>query len=338
MRPSRLWCTLILTSLVGCEGSGREGDASARQDGAITGTAGNVTVVIESEDTITKGLSPGLEDDRIRDGWSVTFERYLVAIGDINVHLTTDERVLAEAPDVWVADLTAVAGAGLPLWSFESLSAGRWELHYATPGAAGASRHVTADVEAFEQMVENDWTYWIEGTLHQAGGQSCPPTTQATPGSASPNGNANAGGDECYDAETIAFRFGVSANTTFGPCEVDEMPGFAVTSGGATTVALTIHGDHLFFNGFPEGAEGGIQRLAQWLADCDLDLDGTVTREELERIAPSDLAEIDSRYQLGGSPITPLEDMWDYVTAQLKTQGHFQGEGECPFDGMHHPH
>jgi hypothetical protein len=83
---------------------------------------------------------------------------------------------------------------------------------------------------------------------------------------------------------------------------------------------------------------GSDPRPAQWLADCDLNLDGTVTRAELEAIAPSDLGEIDSRYQLGGSPITPLDTMWDYVVAQLKTQGHMNGEGECPFDGKSHEH
>jgi hypothetical protein len=30
--------------------------------------------------------------------------------------------------------------------------------------------------------------------------------------------------------------------------------------------------------------------------------------------------------------------MYDYVIGQLKTQGHFQGEGECPVDGVEHDH
>jgi hypothetical protein len=33
-----------------------------------------------------------------------------------------------------------------------------------------------------------------------------------------------------------------------------------------------------------------------------------------------------------------LDSMYDYVMSQLKTQGHFQGEGECPFDGESHEH
>ena len=186
-------------------------------------------------------------------------------------------------------------------------------------------------------MVANDWTYLIDGVLMKTDGQSCPPAALATPGSATPNGNMS-GGNDCYDAPTVRFTFGATAETSFGPCEIDEVPGFAISSGGTQTVAATIHGDHLFFNGFPEGDEGGITRLAQWLADCDLDLDGTVTRDELEAIAPSQLPELDDRYQLGGSPITPLNDMYDYVISQLKTQGHFQGEGECPFDGVEHDH
>jgi hypothetical protein len=30
--------------------------------------------------------------------------------------------------------------------------------------------------------------------------------------------------------------------------------------------------------------------------------------------------------------------MYDYVSAQLKTQGHFRGEGECAIDGAEHEH
>ena len=67
----------------------------------------------------------------------------------------------------------------------------------------------------------------------------------------------NAGGDACYDATSVRFRWGVTAETSYGPCEIDEVPGFAVTAGTVSTVALTIHGDHLFFNGFPEGGDGG---------------------------------------------------------------------------------
>lgn len=299
---------------------------------------GSLTVLLESEDVVVQGLEPGNGTGNIRDGWAVGFDKYIASIGNIDVHLSTDESVEAEARGVFVVDLAQVPTAGLPLWKLDGLQEGRWEFNYATPGAGdGSTRHPSVAKADYDQMVENDWTYLIDGLLMKAGGQSCPPATLATPGSKSPNGETS-GGNDCYDAAKVRFLFGATAETGFGPCEIDGVPGFSITEGGSQTVTATIHGDHLFFNGFPEGDEGGTKRLAQWLADCDLDLDGTVTMDELEAIRPSQLAEIDDRFQLGGSPITPLDNMYMYVTGQLKTQGHFQGEGECPRDGVEHDH
>ena len=311
--------------------------APACGDEESVGT-GTLTVLLESEDTITGGLRPGNETENIRDGWTVTFGRYIAAVGDIDLHLATDESIEAKLDDVFVVDLTQVPSAGFALWQPIELRAGRWEFNYSTPGAAdGTTRHESVSEADYDEMLTNDWTYLIDGTLTQSNGESCPPTALANPGTRTPNGNMK-GGDDCYDVPMIRFAFGASAETIFGPCEIDEVPGFAISANGQGAVAATIHGDHIFFNGFPEGNEGGVIRLAQWLADSDLNLDGNVTQQELEAITPSQLPEIDDRYQLGGSPITPLNTMYDFVLSQLKTQGHYQGEGECPIDGMAHHH
>jgi len=299
---------------------------------------GSATVLLEAEDTITGGLESGDGVENIQDGWAVTFDKYIAAVGDIDIHLATDESVEAEAEEVFVVDLAQIEEAGLPLWTFEDIEAGRWEFNYSTTGAGhGGTRHDSVSEDDFDEMVEHDWTYLIDGMLMKTDGQSCPPAALVVPGDKTPNGNMS-GDNECYDAPAIQFLIGAAAETSFGPCEIDEVPGFSVSENGSQTVAASIHGDHLFFNGFPEGDEGGVMRLAQWLADCDLDLDGTVTNEELEAITPAQLPEIDVRYQLGGSPIEDLDSMYTYVRAQLKTQGHYQGEGECPVDGVAHEH
>jgi hypothetical protein len=284
------------------------------------------------------GIEAGEGAENIRDGWSVTFDRYITVVGALDLHLSSNADVDVEASDVFAVDVAQVPAAGLGLWQLDGLRAGRWEFYYSTPGAAdGATQHSSVSDADFAEMVANDWTYLIDGTLRSPTGQSCPPVALATPGARVPNGNMS-GTSACYDAPAVRFVVGASAETQYGPCEVDEVPGVAVTAGGSTTVAMTLHGDHIFFNGFPEGAEGGVTRLAQWLADCDLNLDGTVTEDELQDIAPARLAELDDRFQLGGSPITPLDTMYTYFRAQLKTQGHFQGEGECPVDGAAHAH
>jgi len=296
---------------------------------------GSVSVVLEAEDTITEGIAAGSAEEDIADGWQVDYAQFVVAVGNVETALVgSDEHAHDET--VYAVDLTQLPATGLPLWSIDDVTAGDWDVFYSIGDAASAVRHSSVDQGVLDDMVAGDLTYSIAGTLSQTGGQSCPPAALANPGAAVPNGNTNSAGDDCYDNPSIEFGFDVQTPTLFGPCEVDGIPGFTVPAGGTVTIAFTIHGDHVFFNGFPEGGEGGVTRLAQWLADCDLDVDGVVTMDELAAIAPSDLAEIDNRYQLGGSPLTPLDSMLTYVEAQLKTQGHFQGEGECPVDGVLH--
>lgn len=301
------------------------------------GGTGSLSVLIEAEETITDGIQAGDDVEEIRDGWTVSFDKYLTSVGHIDLHYSTDEDLEAEADDVYVVDLTRVQSGGLQLWSFDELRSGRWEFNYGTPGAAhGAERHESVEKDDFDQMVDEDWTYLIEGILMKEDGESCPPADLAEPGDKEPNGNES-GGNDCYDAPSVKFAFGVTAETTYGPCQVDDVPGVSVPSGGTQTVAATIHGDHIFFNGFPEGDEGGVTRQAQWLADCDLDLDGEVTAEELEAITPAQLPTM-ANYQFGGAPIEPT-NMYEYVRGQLLTQGHFQGEGECaPLGGELHDH
>jgi hypothetical protein len=297
---------------------------------------GSLTVLLESEDVIVDGLEAGDGTENIRDGWNVTFDKYVVVVGDIDLHFSSDESLEAEAGDIFAVDLTQVPSSGLELWGFDELKSGRWEFNYWTSGGAhDARRDDSVSRDDFDEMVDNDWTYLIEGELSNEEGQSCPPASLVDPGEKESNGKES-GGNPCYDAQSVKFVLGATAETSYGPCEIDDVPGVSVPSGGTQTVAITIHGDHIFFNGFPEGDEGGVRREAQWLADCDLNLDGTVTQEELEAITPAQLPAMED-YQLGGAPIEP-SDMYEYVRAQLKTQGHYQGEGECPVDGVAHEH
>ena len=338
MRMNKTLLTGMVLSAVSSLAFGCADDDTATSTAAATGSSA-LTVLLEPEGTITDGIEPGDAVDNIRDGWKVEFSKYIVAVGDVDINLSTNSAASAEDANIYVIDIKALPAAGEPLWFFDGLAEGRWDFNYATPGAAdGSTRHESVTEADYDAMVASDWTYLINGSITKEDGQSCPPASLATPGDKTSNGNTDKGDNPCFDAPTVNFEFGVSAETSFGPCEIDGVPGAALTNDQTQTVAATIHGDHIFFNGFPEGDEGGVLRLAQWIADCDLDLDGTVTIAELEQIAPSDLAELDDRYQLGGSPITPLTNMYEFVVGQLKTQGHYQGEGECPYDGVAHDH
>ncbi|NBO46961.1 MAG: hypothetical protein EBU85_08165, partial [Actinobacteria bacterium] len=70
------------------------------------------------------------------------------------------------------------------------------------------------------------------------------------------------------------------------------------------------------------------ERRAQWLADADLDHDGKVDLAELATIKASDLFRAPT-YNLSGA-LVKVETAADYVEAQARTLGDFQGDGECP--------
>jgi len=291
-----------------------------------TESTGEVSVRVDTEDIIASGIAAGADPDLIGDGWSVSFDRYVVSVGQTRLDDGSGEG--ATSGEVIMADLVQIGETGLELDVISGLEAGRFDVEFQLV-SEGTKRHESIPTALFERLSDEGVTYSVAGTLEKESGISCPPTASVEAPSDRDSSGENDGGDSCFAAETISFEFEVDAEAVYGPCEIDGVPGIAVASGSTATAALSVHGDHLFFNGFPEGDEGGIQRLAQ-LADCDLDLNGEVSMEELEVIAPTDLHSLDDRFQLGGTPISPLESMADYVRAQLLTQVHFQGEGECP--------
>lgn len=269
-------------------------------------SVGDLSVELVAEDTITGGLAAGTGDEDIVDGWSATFDTYVVVVSDVAIDGGPGPgRRWADAIAI---DLARAGEGGIELTRFDGLDAGLWsDLGFRT-AVAGAStmRHASVREADLARMVGESCTYLITGAITR-------------------------------DAETVAFDVCVPADTEYRPCESDTgIEGVTIAASTTTSAQLTLHGDHLFFNGFPVGAEGSVVRRAQWMADADADGDGTVTRADLESIGgselgtlfPSDPGDGLPGFSLAATPI-PLDTAWDYVRAQLMTQGHFQGEGEC---------
>jgi hypothetical protein len=272
---------------------------------------GTLRVMLRAEDSITAGLEPGGALESVVDGWAVHFDAYLVALGHPSIDDSSDEDGPLRSEGALVADLRRVGSRGVELASFDGVSAGRWDVFkIESVGADGAERDDSADEADFDALVEADATFLIEGTIENDAGRSCPP------------------GGECRDARAIGFRFVVPAPTVYGPCAAEDgLPGVAINEGGTTTVAVTVHGDHPFFDAFPAVTEN-VERRAQWLADADSNKDDEVTNEELAAIDAADLFD-SATHSFGGSP-RAIETALDFVIAQLETVVHFQGEGECP--------
>lgn len=290
---------LALAGLGGCGGD----------DGEDLSGDDVLTVALEAEDTITEGLEPGEDLENLVDGWTVTFDNYIVAIGEVTIgrkggDLTVEGGV--------VVDLTKLPTNGFELARFTGIAAGQWpEFFYEQVHAEDGTRDDSVSEDDYARMVDEELTYLIRGTATK-------------------------------DDESIDFEFAVPAEVTYGPCESEEgAAGVNVTEMGESAASVVIHGDHIFFNGFPSGAEV-VERRAAWLAAADAltGADGELTTEDLEGISGTDLAglfptgapanEGDAQYFLSGSPM-PIETALDFVKGQLVTQGHFNGEGECPW-------
>jgi hypothetical protein len=276
---------------------------------ACEGPTGNVAVQLDAEETITDGLDPGTDLESIVDGWTVRFSRYVIAIGGVRL-ARNDTGAEAIDETRQVVDLMALPATGFVLGELDGLAAGRWnQFGYTIAGASSEAVPALVDPAHYEAMVAGGFSYSIRGTLTNPAGQACPP------------------GGACRDASSIDFELDVPIVTVFHDCvDEAEMAGIAVPENGTATVSATVHGDHIFFDAFPIEIEI-LERRAQWLANADTDADGTVTGAELMAVDAADLFPSDT-YNLANAPIA-IRTAWDFVRAQLATQGHVQGEGEC---------
>ncbi len=294
MGRALLLAPIAALSLLGC------GDDSAG------GGSGNLNVILEAEQSITDGIEAGTGPENITDGYSVEFSKYIISLGRVEMDQLGDNAQGSD--DVVVTDFTALPATGLELTAFNGIPTGQYsEFGFETPSPdEGAVRDRSVSEEDFDAMVQNGWSYLIEGSLLDADG-------------------------------ALVRRFVIEADvpTVYTTCAVEGLP-VGVNVQASSDVTITMHGDHLVFNGFPE-EEGNVNRQAQWLADIeDLNEDGVLTQSDFE--AATEIGALfpsppQGDYELGGGPL-PIRNAWDFIRAQLSTQGHILGEGECEWSRL----
>jgi hypothetical protein len=279
-----------------------------------TSETGAVQVFVEPEDTIPEGLEPGDGEENIADGWKVTYERFLVTIGNVRAARSAAQEKLSD-PAVFVLDLKNAPAGGYIITEFKDASAVRWDrFGFDLPNAKAGVKTLapTADADDdVELMVDNGYSLYVEGFVEKADGESCPP------------------GGTCVPATKVSFAWGLQAGTSFDDCATEDgLVGFAIPASGTVQVKPTIHGDHWFFSNITAGAEI-TKRYAQYIADSDLDGNREVTLDELRQV---DAAAVfpSPKYNLSGAIGGSITTAYDYVMAQSRTLGDFQGDGECP--------
>ncbi|MDB4944245.1 MAG: putative lipoprotein [Labilithrix sp.] len=265
------------------------------------GGSGNVQIFVVPEDSITNGLEPGTGAENVQDGWTISYDRYLVSVGSFRARRTDTGDTLSD-PSRYVLDLKAAPTSGYVTTELRDVDAVRWDkFGYDIPNASAGARPLPPTTQAdADFMIANGYSVYYEGR--------------------------GVKGDV-----TISFAWGFAAGTSFDDCaSPDGVPGFAVPAGGTVQVKPTLHGDHQYFDNVTQGVEI-TQRLAQWLEICDADRDRTLTLDELKRCdvvtalpqPPYDLTQVKDEDGSGKLSV------YDYVLGQMRTFGDYQGDGEC---------
>lgn len=230
--------------------------------------------------------------DNFEDGWTVKYSKFLVTLGELKV--STHDKTAAEQGQARVYDVHKPGPVVVE--TFRDLPAREWDhVSYAIAPAATATAG-NADAQDVERMKTGGYSVYVEGT--------------ATKGSV-----------------TKRFNWGFATNTLYEHCESpDRGEGVTVPKGGEETVDLTLHGDHLFFDDLQSPtAKMRFDALAAADRQGIAGPDGEVTLEELAMVDLTELPQ--GQYGTGGA--ANVRNLRDFVTALVRTVGHFRGEGEC---------
>lgn len=117
---------------------------------------------------------------------------------------------------------------------------------------------------------------------------------------------------------TISFEWTFDTATDYY-CEPDDL---TIAAKGAGASQITIHGDHLFYDGL-DNADAVVRGEAVVAADADGD--GIVTQAELSAVSIASLG-----YNVG--PYSDVTDLGAFIRFLTKTLGHIDGEGHCQVD------
>jgi len=270
-------CLGSLAGLLGACGS------NARGEGSI-----EVTVWGESY------IEDGIPADVFEDGWSVKYDKFLIALGDVSVDKdgehgkSLDEIALFDLTDAGPHEFGRIDG----------LAEGSWdEFGFSSVVAdADTERSHSASAGDLELMVGDGYNVYVAGTASKE------------------------------DTE-IRFAWGFAEPVRYASC-VDvrvgqETSGVVVGDGATVEAQLTIHGDHLFYDDL---ASPEAKLRFDVIASADADDDGEVSLAELTAVRLADLSSDQGTYGVGAFAV---DDMRAFVEAATTSLGHFAGEGHC---------
>jgi hypothetical protein len=200
--------------------------------------AGTLEVRVYGEEFIEEGIPA----DELSDGWAVSFDRFLVTVGPVQVAAGHGAAALSESGQR-IYDLALPTMGKGTLVATKMVGGGDYDhvTYEIAPARAGATAGNTLEGDALDSMVRAGEALRVVGSATRAG-------------------------------KTVRFSWGFPGAIEHA-CHVQK-----TVDGGTATAEITIHGDHLFHDDLV-AAEPDL--AFDLIATSDSDGDGTVTQAEL---------------------------------------------------------
>jgi hypothetical protein len=257
---------------------------------------GRFVVRMSGGERVERGFAPSL----LRDGWAVTFEKYLVSSGALAL---TREQTVLRRPDVWLVDLQKGARE-TTTWA--ELPAGRWNVSFSVLPPDEATQLLDVSEADAAEMRANGWATLVEGTATRTGVGSFP------------------------------FRVGLPLAHRYTNCTngLDGTLGLVLADGATETLELTTHDDNQLNDRL--GTHRDVQlRFDAWTRDVPAT--GRIT---LDSLRGQDLLDLRARdgatlrdddgtpvvYDPGSYAVRTLDA---FVAQSLTDQAHLNGGGLC---------
>jgi len=283
--------------------------AVALLGGCMQDGEGTVLMRISGEDAAVEGLPTDAGEAAFVDGWSLEFEKYLVAVADLEL-AATDDGVGFASDVVYVADLHL---GDVDLDELGPLGARRWDRVSFTVrppedgdeivAAAGVSG---ADVDA---MIAGRFDIYAQG--------------RATDGT-----------------RELTFAWGLRNPSRNRDCTngIDGTAGLVVRNNSVTEGEITIHVEHMFWDTL--GSEDAELRFAPIAAMADEQ--GAIAFDALAAQSLSDMRGPDGEPLLAedGAALVynpgsfAISDLQAFILAATRSQAHLGGEGLCTIEPL----
>jgi hypothetical protein len=248
-------------------------------------SGGFVTIVVDGGIAATDGIPA----NHFADGWSVRFDRWLVALADIAVTNGTNESL----PVVSGPVVVDVVGGAATLLQPTAIAVGSYDAGLSVVPVSGNVGFVGATREDAALLSDNGWSLFVSGQAF-------------------------------LNDRVMSFQWGLDANTRYTNCR-NPQGGIAISDGDTATWKVRVDPGALFADDLLDDASP--LRFAA-LAAADANGDDALDDVELSAALLSELpADVASRYITGGAG--DIVDLHDYLRAASRRTIGFQSDGAC---------